>query len=112
MIVFAIIALIIANAAGTFGGLLICCYAGMDFGFEDLRKDVAKCFALATIIVLVAYGLICLSPIPHVLLPIPVVLLFFMKLFWLELQAGEIIIAGFTSLLLTSFMASFLLCWF
>ena len=105
VIVIVLMVLIAANAAGTLFGLWFCPQIGLDSVLEDLRWDVAKCVVLATIVILVAYGLIRLSPVHYVLLPVPIVILVLAKSFWLDLQRGEIILVGFSSLVATCWAA-------
>jgi len=89
-----IVGVILAVAAGTFIGLLICSYAGLGFGFEDLRWEVLRCLALGTIAVLSAYGLGSVSP--GLVLIVPLVMAVCIKLFWPEIAGVEILIVGFS----------------
>jgi hypothetical protein len=90
--------LIPGASAGAFIGLLICAYSGLGFGFGDLKWDIVKCLALGVIVVLLAYGLISLSPVPQILFVMPVVMFVCLKLFWMDLEGVEIVIVGCTLL--------------
>jgi hypothetical protein len=91
----AIMILVILGASvGTFVGLLICSYAGLGFGFEDLKWEVIKCLATGTIAVLSAYVLGSFSP--GLVLIVPLVMAVCVKLFWPEIAGVEILIVGFS----------------
>lgn len=98
MLVFAILVLILANAAGTFAGLLLCSYLGLGFGFGDLKYDVLKCLALAAIVLVPASALLCWAPHPGVILPFLIVWFIVMKLLWLDLEKAEIVVTGLVAL--------------
>ena len=99
------VVVILATAVGAFVGLWICCYAGLGFGFEDLRWDILKCLALAAITILVAYVAVSLSPAPQVLFLVPIVMAVCMKLFWLDIEGIEMMIVGFSALSATGIAA-------
>jgi len=90
-----VLGVILAAAVGTFIGLLICSYAGLGFGFEDLRWEVLRCLAVCTITVLSGYGLALLSP--GLVLIAPLVMGVCMKLAWPDIAGGEMVIAGFSA---------------
>lgn len=106
------IVVILATGVGTFVGLLICSYAGLGFGFEDLRWEVLKCLALGTIAILSAYGLFSLAEASPILLVIPILMAVCMKLFWQDLEAIEMVIVGFSALCGTSIAAGLTSHWF
>lgn len=101
-----IVVTVSAYTVGTFIGLLIASYGGMDFEFSDLRWDVIKCFAIGTAVVLLAVGLLWLAPVPHVLLVLPIVMYVATKLCWLELENPAIVIVSLTALFTTAFAGS------
>jgi uncharacterized membrane protein len=93
-------ALALANAVGTFLGLVISSYMG-EFAFENLKSDILKCLGLGVIVVACVYGLISLAPHPYVLLVVPVIWFIVMQLLWLELEKMEILIAAVASFVVT-----------
>jgi len=95
--------LVLANAVGTFVGLLVSSYLG-GFAFENLKADVLKCVVLAVIVVLLALGLVALfqnvgdvRP-AYALAVVPVVWFVVIKLLWLDLERMELTLAGVASL--------------
>lgn len=109
MMLFVIVVLILANAAGTFAGLLLCSHLGLGFGFGDLKYDVLRCLALAAIVLLPACGLFCWAPHPGVILPFLIVWFIVIKLLWLELQNAEIVVTGVVSLSATMVAAQIIM---
>jgi hypothetical protein len=91
------IIVILGAGAGTFIGLLICSYAGLGFGFEDLKWEVVKCLALGAVTVLSAYGLLSLAPVYHLLAITIILMIVCIKLFWPDVEGVEILIVGFSA---------------
>jgi hypothetical protein len=99
---------VLASATGAFVGLLICSFSGYAC-FEDLKWQVLKCLALGALIVLPTYGLITLSAAYWTFLVIPLIVIACIKLFWMDAEAAEIAIVGFSALWGTAVAAGFAL---
>ena len=102
-----LVSLILAAAAGTFLGLLLCSSLGLGFGFEDLKIDVAKCVVLAAVVVLQAAGLLALAKNVYVVAPTPVVWWIGIKLCWHDIENPEIFLTGAVALSTTAALGLF-----
>jgi hypothetical protein len=98
-----IVVSVCAYTAGTFIGLVIVSYGGLDFEFTDLRWDITKCFSIGTAIVFLVVGLLWLAPVVHVLLVVPIVMYVVTKLCWLELENPAIVIISLSAIFTTGF---------
>lgn len=91
-----LLGLILAVGMGTFVGLLICSYAGLGFGFEDLKWEVFRCLAVGAITVLSGHVLVSLSA--GLILVVPLLMVICIKVFWPEVAGVEIMIVGFSAM--------------
>lgn len=105
------VAVILAAAAGAFVGLLICSYAGLGFGFDDLKWDALKCVGLAAMTVLTAYGLYTWAEVWRLQAISILVGIVSMKLFWEDIAGIEMLIVAFSAISAAGIVASLIGHW-
>ena len=96
--------LMLAGSVGTFLGLLVCAYSGLENPFDDVRWDVAKCFILGCAVPLAGYGAFRIWDLrAMVIVALSGVIL--IKALWLDLEGTEIVVVALTALATTAVAA-------
>ncbi len=92
-------ALVSAAAVGAFCGLLVCSYFDLGFSFSDLKQDVLKCVWVSSLAVIPAWVLLAFVGNPYVVVAFPAIWFVCVRLSWLELNNGEVVVLGVSTLL-------------
>lgn len=94
--------MIVSIAGGTFGGLFLCNFFGLGFGFEELSWDIAKCFIIAAIAIIPGSILVHLRfqyfPLNACFILSALAYCFSVKIAWLDIENPEVLICSLSAL--------------
>ena len=94
-----VLVLVLAAAAGSFCGLLVCSCLDGGYTYGNPMRDFLKCLVVSLVAVIPAWALLVLIRHPGVVAPFPVVWYIGVRLGWLELEKTDIVVIGLATLL-------------
>jgi hypothetical protein len=87
-----VLGLIVGGGVSAVLAGVACALVGLDNPLDELKPGLAKCFALSTSFVWLAYAAIAWIGLPHLLIFVGIIVYCLTKAFWLDLGAIEVVI--------------------